>query len=84
VFGRLIKISSDEEHYEAAGFVLDCVLANELADDDLGDASALRPTDVVRADDGSLLYVLCSVRPSSADGLPIAAEEATQVLVGAG
>ncbi len=78
------KISSDEEQYEAAGFVLDCILANGRGDDRLGDAAALTPTGVVRAENGSLLYVLCSVRPSNSDGLDASVQDEGQVLIGAG
>jgi hypothetical protein len=78
------KIETDEERYEAAGFVLDCILADGMVDDPLGDAASLRPTDVVRAPNGSLLFVLCVVRPCDSDGIGLVAniEGGDRVLIG--
>lgn len=84
--GMMRKITSPEEHNEAAGFVLDCILANGMVDDPLGDTAALRPTDVVRDSDGKLLFVLCAVRPVAStciSGLLTDDEDAPRVLIGA-
>ncbi len=64
-FEMMRAITSDEEAYEAAGFVMDCVLADGTADDSLGDSAALKPTNIARAEDGRILSVLCAVRPHS-------------------
>ena len=63
------ELSSEDEKFEAAGFVLDCILADAACDDPLGDSAALRPTLIARADDGSILAVICRVRPSDARGI---------------
>lgn len=60
---RFHAIASDDEAYEAAGFVLDCILADGSEDDELGDSAGLRPVEISRADDGSIQYVMCAVRP---------------------
>ena len=60
---------SAEEHNEAAGFVLDCILDDGACDDELGNSAALRPTKIARMKDGSIRAVLCNVRPSCAGDL---------------
>lgn len=58
-----------EEHNEAVGFVLDCILANAECDDDLGDSASLRPIKIARTEDGTILAVLCKVRPRDTEML---------------
>jgi hypothetical protein len=83
--GMMRRITSDAEHNEAAGFVLDCILSNGMIDDPLGDSAALRPTDVVRDSEGKLLFVLCAVRPCEANQLSglLAEDDNARVLIGA-
>jgi len=71
-------ITNADEHYEATGFVLDCIVADGSCDDPLGDSAALKPKSIVRSEDGSILAVICTVRPRDLPGIEC---EEKQVLV---
>ena len=71
-------IETDNERYEAAGFVLDCIIADGACDDPLGDSASLKPIQIARAEDGSIQAVLCNVAPH---GLKIDDIVGTQVLI---
>jgi len=84
-FARMRPISGPDEAYEAAGFVMDCILRDGGEGDGyLGNQAGLRPFAIARADDGSIQSVLCTVRPCDPNDLLRESREGEeQVLVSA-
>ncbi|MHB8178976.1 MAG: hypothetical protein ACYDFS_02435 [Vulcanimicrobiaceae bacterium] len=80
LIAMISDIETADEQYEAAGFVLDCIIADGACDDPLGNSASLKPLKIARAEDGAILAVLCQVGPHGLKIGDIAGTE-RQVLV---
>jgi hypothetical protein len=70
---RLQEITTDEDGYEAAGLVIDSILA--AGDDEGPECAELAPTHIERNADGKLMRVLVSVNAVPATGTSIESDE---------
>lgn len=69
-FSQVKPVVSQEEGFEASGFVMDCILASGAQiDGHIGDKASLRPVDMVLDESGKIIAVVCIVRPCDAGAL---------------